>query len=46
MELWREWMTERQWEGLESLDKLHPFDKPSIIDHMISNPKEWEKLVL
>jgi hypothetical protein len=46
MQLWCEWMTDRQWEGLESLEKLHPFDNPSIIDHMISNHKEWEKLIL
>ena len=46
MQLWGEWMTDRQWEGLESLEKLHPFDNPSIIDHMISNHKEWEKLIL
>ena len=23
-------MTDRHWEGLEVLEKIHPFDKPSI----------------
>ena len=45
MSFWGGWMTDRHWEGLESLEKIYPFDKPSIIDHMIQNHQEWEKFI-
>lgn len=45
MALWGKWMTERQWEALEVLQHLPPFDKPNIIDHMISHASEWERFI-
>jgi hypothetical protein len=36
MAIWKDWMTEKHWEGLEMLAKMPPFNgKTNVIDHMI-----------
>jgi hypothetical protein len=45
MDLWGDWMTDRHWDGLEALSRLSPFNKPSIIDHMITNNTEWDRFI-
>lgn len=36
------WLTDKHWEGLERLNQIAPFKDPSIIQHMIDNPVEWD----
>lgn len=45
MDLWKNWMTEKNWEGLEILSKMAPFNKPSVIEHMIMHHAEWERFI-
>lgn len=46
MSMWRNWMTDKHWEGLAALQKVSPFDSPNIVDHMIQNHREWEQFIL
>lgn len=34
-------VTEEMFTSLLSLSKIHPFDNPHIIDHMINDPEAW-----
>lgn len=36
-------MTEEMYTSLQSLSRIHPFDSPNIIDHMIENSEQWQK---
>jgi hypothetical protein len=45
MACWGKWLTERQWEALEVLQLIPPFDKPNIIDQMIDHSEEWAKFI-
>lgn len=44
-ELWQDWLTDKHWEGIYELSKIPPFDKPSIIDHMIEHHRDWKKYI-
>ena len=39
------WITDEQWQGLQLLVKLPPFNKPSIIDHIQTNHAEWTRYI-
>ena len=45
MALWKDWMTEKHWEGLEALSKMTPFNNPLIVDHMIMHEREWARFI-
>lgn len=45
MACWGKWLTERQWEALEVLQFIPPFDKPNIIDQMIDHSEDWAKFI-
>ena len=36
-------MTEEMYSSLQSLSRIHPFDSPNLIEHMIANPEQWVK---
>lgn len=36
-------MTEQQWRALDKLAKVAPFNKPNIVDHIVSNPDPWQQ---
>ena len=38
-------ITDKQYEALEILSGIPPFDKPNIIDHMISHQPEWDRFI-
>lgn len=46
MAIWKDWMTEKHWEGLEMLAKMPPFNgKTNVIDHMIQHNEEWDRYI-
>ena len=45
MSLWKSWMTEKHWEGLEALSRIAPFNKPLVVDHMIMHSAEWARFI-
>ena len=39
------WITEQQWQGLQSLAKMPPFNRPDIIDHILANHEAWTRYI-
>jgi hypothetical protein len=35
------WISEMQWQTLERLSKVPPFNRPNIVNHVLENPDQW-----
>lgn len=35
------WISDIQWQTLERLSKVPPFNKPNIVNHVLDNPDQW-----
>jgi hypothetical protein len=35
------WISEMQWQTLERLSKVPPFNRPNIVNNVLENPDQW-----
>ena len=35
------WISELQWQTLERMSLIPPFNKPNIVKHIAENPEQW-----
>lgn len=35
------WISEMQWQTLERLSKVPPFNRPNIVNHVLDNSEQW-----